>query len=64
MSSLKKCKNDAAAALKQKQTKKLLKSSICLRSEQKKGFEKIKFQRFYLRVCIKNISDLSLFIGF
>lgn len=60
MSNLAKCKNDAAGAFK----KKSLKPNVCLTSEEKKGFEKIKFQSFYLRVHMKNICDLPLFIGF
>lgn len=55
------CKNDAAGAFKKK---KRLQPNVCLTSEGKKGFENIKFQSFCLRVHIKTISDLSLFIGF
>lgn len=37
---------------------------FALHQRKKKGFEKIKFQSFYLRVHMKNICDLPLFIGF
>lgn len=49
--------------------KKRLEPDVCFTTEEEnpeekiKSEEKIKFLSFYLRVHIKNISDLSLFIG-
>lgn len=67
MSSLAKYKNDTAGAFKKKKYQNQMFAFHQRKKnpeEKIKSEEKIKFLSFYFRVHIKNISDLSLFIGF